>query len=273
MPLASKPSPSTWKTTPSSNRSRRSAWITRRATRSRCVARSYKYQGRAGASPLPQVAPAKVATAPVHTTGRAKRAGASATARGPRLGNCSRRCSSVLAPGRTLPPFQHPCSRRSHRGEALPDVHGLAILRRMPSPVPGPRPGRPARWPGCRRRSARCGFPNCRAYAEHWAAGDTDINCPPGGDVTLHALAKFSVSHPNRNCAHILARRAAQRAGLQDRLRLPPATAPALLGPAPGRTLPPPSVESYPASMQSSSHRRNRSTLPAAHRQFSARVR
>ncbi|MBI3570712.1 MAG: RnfABCDGE type electron transport complex subunit B [Gammaproteobacteria bacterium] len=38
----------------------------------------------------------------------------------------------------------------------------------------------------------RCGFPNCRAYAEALAAGDTDINrCPPGGDVTLHALAKL----------------------------------------------------------------------------------
>lgn len=38
----------------------------------------------------------------------------------------------------------------------------------------------------------RCGFPSCRAYAEALAAGDTDINrCPPGGDVTLHALAKL----------------------------------------------------------------------------------
>ena len=38
----------------------------------------------------------------------------------------------------------------------------------------------------------RCGFPDCRAYAEALATGDTDINrCPPGGDVTLHALAKL----------------------------------------------------------------------------------
>lgn len=38
----------------------------------------------------------------------------------------------------------------------------------------------------------RCGFPRCRAYAEALAAGDTDINrCPPGGEVTLHALAKL----------------------------------------------------------------------------------
>lgn len=38
----------------------------------------------------------------------------------------------------------------------------------------------------------RCGFPNCRAYAEALATGDTDINrCPPGGEVTLHALAKL----------------------------------------------------------------------------------
>ncbi len=39
---------------------------------------------------------------------------------------------------------------------------------------------------------ARCGYPNCRAYAEALTVGDTDINrCPPGGDVTLHALAKL----------------------------------------------------------------------------------
>lgn len=38
----------------------------------------------------------------------------------------------------------------------------------------------------------RCGFPHCRAYAEALAAGDTDINrCPPGGEVTLRALAKL----------------------------------------------------------------------------------
>lgn len=38
----------------------------------------------------------------------------------------------------------------------------------------------------------RCGFPSCRAYAEALADGDTDINrCPPGGEVTLHALAKL----------------------------------------------------------------------------------
>ncbi|MBI3575539.1 MAG: RnfABCDGE type electron transport complex subunit B [Gammaproteobacteria bacterium] len=36
----------------------------------------------------------------------------------------------------------------------------------------------------------RCGYPGCRAYAEALAAGDTDLNrCPPGGEVTLHALA------------------------------------------------------------------------------------
>jgi electron transport complex protein RnfB len=38
----------------------------------------------------------------------------------------------------------------------------------------------------------RCGFPRCRAYAEALAAGDADINrCPPGGEVTLLALAKL----------------------------------------------------------------------------------
>lgn len=36
----------------------------------------------------------------------------------------------------------------------------------------------------------RCGYPRCRDYAEAIANGSADINrCPPGGDVTLHALA------------------------------------------------------------------------------------
>lgn len=36
----------------------------------------------------------------------------------------------------------------------------------------------------------RCGYPHCRAYAEAMAAGTADINyCPPGGEVTIHALA------------------------------------------------------------------------------------
>ena len=36
----------------------------------------------------------------------------------------------------------------------------------------------------------RCGFPSCRAYAEAIVAGAADFNqCPPGGDITLNALA------------------------------------------------------------------------------------
>lgn len=36
----------------------------------------------------------------------------------------------------------------------------------------------------------RCGYPCCQAYAEAMAAGAADINyCPPGGEVTIHALA------------------------------------------------------------------------------------
>lgn len=38
----------------------------------------------------------------------------------------------------------------------------------------------------------RCGYPHCRAYAEALAAGRADINrCPPGGEVTLRALAEI----------------------------------------------------------------------------------
>ena len=38
----------------------------------------------------------------------------------------------------------------------------------------------------------RCGYPCCRAYAEALAHGQADINqCPPGGDVTVRALAKM----------------------------------------------------------------------------------
>jgi electron transport complex protein RnfB len=36
----------------------------------------------------------------------------------------------------------------------------------------------------------RCGYPRCLAYAEAMAAGVADINyCPPGGEVTIQALA------------------------------------------------------------------------------------
>ncbi len=36
----------------------------------------------------------------------------------------------------------------------------------------------------------QCGFTGCRPYAEAMAAGEADINrCPPGGEVTIAALA------------------------------------------------------------------------------------
>jgi electron transport complex protein RnfB len=39
----------------------------------------------------------------------------------------------------------------------------------------------------------RCGYADCRAYAEAIAAGAADINrCPPGGDTTLAALASLT---------------------------------------------------------------------------------
>ncbi len=39
---------------------------------------------------------------------------------------------------------------------------------------------------------SQCGYAGCRPYAEAIARGEADINqCPPGGAVTLHALAKL----------------------------------------------------------------------------------
>lgn len=43
----------------------------------------------------------------------------------------------------------------------------------------------------------RCGYPRCRAYAEAIVAGAADFNqCPPGGDVTIAALAQLLGSVP-----------------------------------------------------------------------------
>ncbi len=39
----------------------------------------------------------------------------------------------------------------------------------------------------------RCGYVDCRAYAEAIATGETEINrCPPGGQETLKALARLT---------------------------------------------------------------------------------
>jgi len=43
----------------------------------------------------------------------------------------------------------------------------------------------------------RCGYPHCRAYAEALTEGRADINrCPPGGEVTLRALAEILQRSP-----------------------------------------------------------------------------
>jgi electron transport complex protein RnfB len=43
----------------------------------------------------------------------------------------------------------------------------------------------------------RCGYPRCRVYAEAIAEGRADFNqCPPGGDVTIAALAPLLASTP-----------------------------------------------------------------------------
>ena len=44
---------------------------------------------------------------------------------------------------------------------------------------------------------AQCRFPGCRPYAEAIARGEADIDrCPPGGDVTLRALAELLGREP-----------------------------------------------------------------------------
>ncbi|AKJ29930.1 electron transport complex subunit RsxB [Caldimonas brevitalea] len=43
----------------------------------------------------------------------------------------------------------------------------------------------------------RCGYPDCRAYAEAMAAGDADINqCPPGGAEGVSRLAELTGRAP-----------------------------------------------------------------------------
>jgi electron transport complex protein RnfB len=43
----------------------------------------------------------------------------------------------------------------------------------------------------------RCGYPRCRAYADAIATGGADYNqCPPGGDVTIEALARLLATTP-----------------------------------------------------------------------------
>jgi electron transport complex protein RnfB len=43
----------------------------------------------------------------------------------------------------------------------------------------------------------QCNYPGCRPYAEAIASGAADINqCPPGGQVTIHALAELLGREP-----------------------------------------------------------------------------
>jgi electron transport complex protein RnfB len=43
----------------------------------------------------------------------------------------------------------------------------------------------------------RCGYPRCRAYAEALARDEAEVNqCPPGGDVTIRALAELLGREP-----------------------------------------------------------------------------
>ena len=43
----------------------------------------------------------------------------------------------------------------------------------------------------------QCGYPGCRPYAEAIAAGEAEINrCPPGGEVTMVALADLLGREP-----------------------------------------------------------------------------
>lgn len=50
----------------------------------------------------------------------------------------------------------------------------------------------------------QCGYPRCRDYAQAMTRGEADINqCPPGGDVTINALAQLlGVAPKPLNLAH-----------------------------------------------------------------------
>lgn len=49
----------------------------------------------------------------------------------------------------------------------------------------------------------QCGHPGCRPYAEGIAAGEAINKCPPGGEVTIHALADLlGVDAPALDAEH-----------------------------------------------------------------------
>ena len=59
-------------------------------------------------------------------------------------------------------------------------MNAVALVRRIDALLP-------------QTQCTRCGYADCRAYAEAIAAGDADINrCPPGGEATIVALAELT---------------------------------------------------------------------------------
>jgi H+/Na+-translocating ferredoxin:NAD+ oxidoreductase subunit B len=64
-----------------------------------------------------------------------------------------------------------------------------------------------------------CGYPRCRAYAEAVAGGEADINrCPPGGEVTIHALAGLLHVAPKPLDPHFGPHRPRARAVIEESL-------------------------------------------------------
>jgi len=71
-----------------------------------------------------------------------------------------------------------PCRRPAwDEGEVIHRGHVEALADRIDALLP-------------QTQCARCGYPDCRAYAEAVAKRETGFNrCPPGGEATLSALA------------------------------------------------------------------------------------
>jgi electron transport complex protein RnfB len=65
----------------------------------------------------------------------------------------------------------------------------------------------------------RCGYAGCRPYAEAIVAGEADINqCPPGGQVTIDALAAL-LGRPSKQLNPINGVEAAPRVAVIDETR------------------------------------------------------
>ena len=73
-----------------------------------------------------------------------------------------------------------------HNLRSTPYCSGLLLFRTCPMPLTSEAIDSWLPQTQC----TRCGYPRCRAYAEAVAAGTADFNqCPPGGEVTIAALA------------------------------------------------------------------------------------